>query len=132
MLIRVPGSAYFFEKDDSTGVWNEKAKLTASDGVGSDQFGRCVSVSGNIAIVGAPWDDDKGKSSGSAYIFEKDDSTGVWNEKTKLTASDEDTFTNFGWGVSFSGNVAIVGKPYDEDKGYDSGSAYIFERDEST
>ena len=32
-----------------------------------------LSISGDRAIVGAPFDDDNGIDSGSAYIFEEDD-----------------------------------------------------------
>jgi hypothetical protein len=49
----------------------ELQKLTASDGVSGDIFGRSVSLSsdGSTALIGAYWDDDKGDASGSAYIF---------------------------------------------------------------
>lgn len=46
-----------------------ETKLTASDGVAGDLFGRFVSISGNILVVGAQTDDDAGSSSGSAYVF---------------------------------------------------------------
>ena len=123
------GFVYVFERDDSTDFWNEKAQLTPSGGAGSDRIGESVSVSGNTAIVGAPWDDDKGDNSGSVYMYEKAEPTGFWNETAKLTASDGDDFDNFGFSVSVSGNAAIVGAPYDDN---DSGSAYIFEKDDST
>ena len=41
-----------------TFLWNEKAKLTASDGSAFDKFARSVSISGKIAIDGSPFDDD--------------------------------------------------------------------------
>jgi PKD repeat protein len=61
------GSAYIFEKSGSS--WNQVAKLTASDGAIGDSFSYGVSISGDYFIVGAPGNDDKGTSSGSAYIF---------------------------------------------------------------
>ena len=97
-----------FEKNDLTGHWNETAKLTASDWAASDFFGRSVSVSGNIAIVGAYLDDEDGASSGSVYMFEKDDSTGYWNETAKLKASDGAANDFYGFCVSVSGNTAFV------------------------
>ena len=81
------GSAYVMERDVLTGNWKQTAKLTAPDGASDDNFGRSVSVSGNV-IVGAYQDDDKGSNSGSVYVYEKDDSTGHWNQMAKLTASD--------------------------------------------
>ncbi|QQE10971.1 FG-GAP repeat protein [Planctomycetota bacterium] len=59
------GAAYIF--DINTGL--EVAKLTASDGAQSDQFGAFVGIDGYTAIVGANWDDDHGNSSGSAYLY---------------------------------------------------------------
>ena len=122
------GSAYVFERDDLTGIWNETAKLTASDGSLGDLFGSSVSVSGNIAVVGAIFDDDNDEDSGSAYVFERDESTGNWKETSKLIASDGAITDFFGRSVSVSGNAAIVGAHQDDDNGIDSGSVYAFER----
>ena len=64
------GSAYVFVKP--SGGWSnmtQTAKLTALDGVGDDNFGNSVSVSGDTVVVGAYGDDDDGSSSGSAYVF---------------------------------------------------------------
>lgn len=44
-------------------------KLAASDGSKADRFGVSVAVSGDVAIVGAHWDEDNGLVSGSAYVF---------------------------------------------------------------
>ena len=60
-------SAYIFVRDGTT--LTEQQKLTASDGASTDNFGRSVSISGDTAVVGALQDDDKGLSSGSAYVF---------------------------------------------------------------
>ena len=61
------GSAYVF--DITTG--EQLFKLLANDGAARDYFGGSVAVSGNIAVIGAESDDDRGTSSGSAYIFEQ-------------------------------------------------------------
>jgi len=63
------GSAYMFETDGTD--WSQKAKLTASDGAAENLFGDSVSITSNVAIVGATWDDDNGSKSGSAYVFQK-------------------------------------------------------------
>jgi hypothetical protein len=123
------GAAYIFEL--SNGTWTEKQKLLASDGIGSyDVFGQSVAISGNYAIVGANGNDDKGSESGSAYIFEL--SNGTWTEKQKLLASDGAAGDYFGRSVSISGNYAIVGANNSDDKGIESGSAYIFELSNGT
>jgi hypothetical protein len=85
-----------------------------------------VSISGDYAIVGAPYDDDSGLGSGSAYIFER--GGGSWTQVAKLLASDGGEYDYFGRSVSISGDYAIVGAVGDDDSGLGSGSAYIFER----
>jgi hypothetical protein len=51
-------------------MWVEEAKLTASDAATGDEVGRSISVSGNVAIVGAHNDDcTAGVDCGSAYIL---------------------------------------------------------------
>ena len=113
------GSAHLF--DVSTG--QELFKLTASDAASGDQFGTSVALSGNVAIVGARKDDDGGKDSGSAYLF--DVATG--QELIKLTASDAAAGDRFGISVAISGNTALAGALFDDDGGFGSGSAYLFE-----
>ena len=122
------GSAYIFEKNDLSGIWSETAILEASDGAANDIFGFSVSVSENMAIVGAKFDDDNGENSGSAYVFMKDESTGDWSETAKLSASDGESSDEFGYSVSVSGDAAIVSAFQDDDNGFHSGSVYAFER----
>jgi len=67
---------------------------------------------------------------GSAYIFVKPGGgwAGSLNEDAKLTASDAAASDFFGHSVSISGDTAIVGARTDDDGGFDSGAAYIFEK----
>ena len=63
------GSTYIYARNQGgTDNWGEVKKLNASDGAASDNFGLCVSISGDYAIVGAYGNDDNGSNSGSAYI----------------------------------------------------------------
>ena len=106
-------------------AWQEGPKFLASDGRAFDFFGVSVSISGSTAIVGACGDDDMGYESGSAYIF-KDTGSG-WTRVAKLAASDGAAMDDFGWSVSISGGIAIVGARFDDDRGSDAGAAYIFQ-----
>jgi hypothetical protein len=121
------GSAYVFERLGVT--WSQRAKLTASDGEESDLFGGSVAISGDTAIVGAR-DDEKGSGSGSAYVFTR--SGGTWSQQAKLTASDGEESDFFGDSVAISGDTAVVGAVWDDEKGWDSGSAYVFTRSGGT
>ena len=110
------GSVYLFRTNGSF-----ITKLTAPDGVASDEFGVSVSLSGEVVAVGSRDDDDKGSSSGSAYLFTTDGSF-----ISKLTAPDGASDDWFGYSISLSGEVVAVGSPWDDDKGSRSGSVYLF------
>jgi len=107
--------------------WQQQTRLFSSDGATLDWFGFSVSISSDYAIVGAGWDDDLGKDSGSAYIFKRRGTS--WQQQAKLLASDCAADDHFGRSVSISGKYAIVGALHDDDRGINSGSAYIFTAD---
>ncbi len=119
------GSAYYFALNE--GTWSQQQKLTAGEGAAADQFGFSVSISGNRALVGAIYDKDNGNNSGSAYIFEYNDSD--WIQTAKLLAADGEPFDVFGYSVSLSGDRALVGAFGEDDQAAQSGAAYIFELD---
>ena len=119
------GSAYIFFRNND-GDWIEQDKITAHDASGFDTFGKSVSINGAYAIVGSPGDDDGGLSSGSAYIFYRDDEE--WMEIDKLNATDGMQGDDFGYSVSINGDNAIVGAGGNDDDGASSGSAYLFVR----
>jgi hypothetical protein len=126
------GAAYVFERNQGgADNWGEMAKLTASDGTPHDEFGFSVAISGDTIVVGAYGNDDKGATSGSAYVFEcNQGGAGNWGEAKKLTASDGAVLDWFGFSVAISGDALVVGAHYVDDKGRDSGSAYVFERNQ--
>lgn len=119
------GSAYIFKRSGTT--WSQEAKLIASDGATEDRFAYTVEIDRNRAIIGSHQDDDNGLNSGSAYIFQRIGTT--WSQEAKLTASDGAAYDAFGGGVSIDGIYAISGSPFDDDLGSESGSAYVFKRD---
>ena len=53
---------------------------------------------------------------------------GVWTEQHKLTADDGAKADNFGNSVSISDDTLVVGAYSDDDKGPQSGSAYVYVR----
>lgn len=117
------GAVYVFEKVE--GVWTEVAKLLASDGEQGDTFGKSAAVWGDRISVALRFDDDKGNDSGSVYIFEKTD--GVWTETFKLRAYDGSAGDQFGKRIDMTDRYLIVGAFLDDDRGVNSGSAYIYE-----
>ena len=129
------GAAYVFVLVDSS--WIEAGRLTASDGEEWDEFGGSVAISGDYAIVGAPY---QSEAAGAAYIFKREGS--LWVEQLKLTRSDPESWDLFGCSVAIDGDYAIVGarfKANDEVGGYGgnggsglyAGAAYVFKREGS-
>ena len=115
------GSVYVYSR--SGGSWVETARLTASDGVGSAAFGASVAISADTLVIGAPWDDDNGTSSGSVYLFSR--SGDSWVETAKLTASDGRAFDVFGYSVAIDADTVAIGATQFRDG---AGSAYVFSR----
>ena len=126
------GATYVFGMDHGgPGTWGQTAKITAADGESGDAFGLRVATSGDTIVVGAPQDDDNGSRSGSAYIFERNvGGSGLWEQSAKLTASDGAIFHVFGFSVSIQDDIAVIGAPSDDFVGDNTGSAYVFERDQ--
>ena len=126
------GAAYVFTWNSSNSKWEQKAKLTASDGATSDEFGISVAVHGNTIVVGAHQDDDatNGDNSGSTYVFTKPESGG-WADATetaKLTASDAAANDEFGISVAAHGETVVVGAHQNDadDQDNNEGAAYVF------
>lgn len=122
------GAAYIFRFNGST--WTEEVKLTASDGMMSDSFGRSVALSGEVAVVGASGVGDPSLGVGAAYIFRYDGLN--WGQEIKLEDPDGAIGDRFGEAVAVSGDLALVGAFLDDDSGSDSGSAFVYRFDSLT
>ena len=92
------GRAYVFTKAP-TG-WRQTAELVGADTAVADMFGWSVAVSGNTAVVGAPWHADQ---AGRAYVFTKAP-TG-WRQAAELVGSDTAHDDYFGLSVAISGST---------------------------
>ena len=122
------GAAYVFTRSGHS--WHQQAKLTADDGAAKDGFGGKVALSGDTAVIGAIFQDDKGDNSGSAYVFTRSGTT--WSQQVKLTAADGAEGDAFGQSIALSGDTVVIGAPHDDDKGNDAGSVYVFTRSGTT
>jgi hypothetical protein len=119
------GAAYVFE-EDSSGNWLLTAKLVPDDADAHDQFGYSVSLFGDLALVGARFDDDRGEDAGAAYLFARD-MAGDWSQLAKFTGSHAESDDWFGSSVSISESTAVVGAHFADAYGNKSGIAYAFE-----
>ncbi|MCH7839419.1 MAG: cobalamin-dependent protein, partial [Planctomycetes bacterium] len=118
-----------------------------ADGVAPSNIKNLLYRDGDRIVVGAWLDDDGAILAGSAYIFRRDDNgtpsnpaDDSWVEEAKLTASDAAAGDELGKSVSIDGDRAVVGAFEDDDAcaqdpvpdpNCDSGSAYVFERDDN-
>jgi len=62
------GAVFEFVRTGST--WVQSDRLTAGDANTDDKFGSSLALSGRHIIIGAPYNSNNGKSTGSAYIFD--------------------------------------------------------------
>jgi len=126
------GAAYVFVRPRSG--WadgTQTAKLTASDGAASDNFGSSVAISGGTIVVGAPDATVGGNhDQGAAYVFAKPRSG--WADATqtaKLTASDGASDNLLGVSVAISGGTIVAGAPDATVTGNPfQGATYVFSR----
>ena len=117
------GAAYVFAKADAN--WIEQQKLFDANNPNiGDDFGRSVAIEGDTILAGCPYYVLDGNQTGAVFEFVRSDST--WVQQDRLTAPDANKDDGFGSSVSLSAGRLIVGSPYDDDAGLDSGSAYIF------
>lgn len=103
-------------------------KVAPNDCQSEDQFGRAVDVFGNHAIVGAYGNDDRADNAGAAYMLHFDGH--IWQPFQKLSAIDGNEYDFFGCSVAIDSNLAIIGAYGDDDHGNNSGSSYIFAKDD--
>jgi hypothetical protein len=118
------GAAYIFVPSPVT--FEQKKKLTAPEGAVEDLFVFSVSLSGNLALIGAYKADLEGNADqGEAYLFEQ--SEGTWGLVKILTALDGAQEDFFGTSVAVEGATAMVGA-YLANVGGNSGqgAAYLF------
>jgi hypothetical protein len=120
------GSAYVFVR--SGNEWVEEARLKAAGGALGDWFGTTVALSGNTALIGAPWNSPNADAvPGAVFVFVR--SGGIWTEEARLAPSDGDNTDAFGARVALESDVAVVGAPYDDiGTAQEQGSAYVFTR----
>ena len=101
-------------------LYSQKLELVADNKTQYDEFGYAVAISGDIAVVGMPGEDDP-KNSGAAFVFTKE--LGAWKEVARLRATDPGDDDRLGLSVATDGDTIVVGAPkHTEDKG----AVYVF------
>ena len=102
-----------------------EVKIAATDGATADEYGYSVAVSGDWAAVGVPYADAVAADAGAVYMYYRHQGgTDNWGLVKKITAPDGAAGDLFGWSVSLSGEMLIVGAPAATDS--NAGAVYAF------
>jgi FG-GAP repeat len=122
------GSACIYQYNGSSWVFMQKV-TSGFVGANDDEFGYSVSISGNTAFIGMPFDDNGANANqGTVFVYEFNGT--IWVVNTQLfqgTIGDA-----FGYSVSVSGNYAIIGAPYDDETFTSQGTVYVYRKKGST
>ena len=114
------GTAYIFTRNAQSGAWTETAKLTAADAAEGDRFGAAVALSGDVAFVAAPGQNEQ---AGSVYAFRRQGTS--WTQVGKLTGS-ATARSAFGLSLATDGQHLFVGMP-----GFNQGTGQVIQFAES-
>lgn len=150
------GAVYVF---NGTGrYWSQMQKLIPQDGKKGDQFGGMMRLEGNRAIISTIYTDYLNEywgettpypNHGAAYIFERNATTLMWSQQSKLFPRDGVPGIQFGMSIAITGDYALVSSKADDktrveilesketdfsklaagsdaDYGYYGGSVYVF------
>ncbi len=124
------GAAYVFRLIG--GIWEQEAKLIATDARPVAKFGRSVAVSGGRLLIGAAEDDRDGAFSGAAYLYEYDSLSGQWAEVKRFTPSDIQPGDFFGGGVAIDGDLIAIGSSSAFGAAFGTGALYVFRKNNQT
>ena len=80
-----------------------------------------MAISGDTAVIGAAYDDDKGDDGGSGYVYTKID--GKWIENVKIVLENGESDDQFGYSVAILGSTDLFGALDAGDE--NGGSAYV-------
>ena len=121
------GSLYIFKKTNSK--YQQSQKLFPDDGGVEEYFGYSLSSYDDWVITGAHHDSDFGASSGKAYLLHlKNDN---WSFYQTLLPPDPAEADEFGKTVDIYGDFAVSCSYLDDDNGTNSGSVYIFRKEDN-
>ena len=117
----------------------QNAYLKAGRPGEDDRFGASVAISGDIAVVGEPYEDsssigvnstpdESSSSAGAAWVFARNRITGAWERQAYLKPGNVSAASLFGTSVAVSGEVIVVGAPQEDSAAENSGAVYVFIR----
>jgi S1-C subfamily serine protease len=112
------GAVYLFDLGQQL-----RKKFAADDGTNGNVFGHAVAIEGNYALVGSAYNDRRSTDSGLAYLIDLNSG----EQRYRFSPEDNNAGDLFGYSVGISGRYAVVGAPYNDGRGDNSGAAYVFD-----
>lgn len=97
----------------------------------SDGFGWVTAISGQHALIAAPFSSAQSANAGSVYVYDEV-AANNWVANGELWAMDIYANDQFGHSLSIDGDTAVVGAPFHDINKKDQGAAYVFNRDSLT
>ena len=118
------GVAYVFVGGGST--WTQQARLEDLGPHFNDNFGHALDLQGELAVVGLPFSDAAGVTTGGVQLFLRE--SGTWTGLFEMVGSDSEGLDYLGSSVAISGNRVAGGAPGAETppSGANTGEAYVF------
>ncbi len=126
------GAAVIHRENSTSTAWPIEQFLLPTGLASGDRFGTSVSVSGGIALIGAPGSDGAAVDTGNARISQYLPQVGLWSTSQTLVASDAEAGDQYGQAVAVRGNVALVGAWQEDEAGSEAGAAYLHRQDPGT
>ncbi len=130
------GAVHVFERAAAGSPFAASEKLLAEDGASGDRFGQTLSMrrgaSYTTLAIGAPFKDLAGAGdAGVVYVYARSHAGLQFIQQARLSAGGSAAASDeFGHALELSetGDRLVVGVPYDDDRGANSGSAFVFAR----
>jgi hypothetical protein len=123
------GAVYAFSRSGTN--WAQTAIITPTIEQAASYFGSTISISGTFAMISAPdWDwNAANQGTGTIYCYNRN-ALG-WQPTQQLTGIVG--LTSFGYAISISGTLAVIGAPYSNYNGiHNTGIAYFYKRSGTT
>ncbi len=117
-----PGIVYVYTPDAS-GVWSERAQLTAPGAQPGDRFGSAIAADGATLLASRPGEND---GRGAVYVFER--RGGSWERAGVITPADRAPGDSVGSALAIAGDLAVIGAAGADE----AGAAYVFRRQSGT
>lgn len=124
------GAVYVFEKCtfSDAPAWREVERLFPEDGMKPLDFGNSLAASGRTLAIGVRNDDTGVLQGGAVHVFRRD--LKRWQLEDVVTAPDA-AVNDWFYAVALDGDQLFVGALGDDDLGVNSGSVYVFNREDS-